>query len=256
LRRQLGFDRPLVVQYVNWVSRAVRGDLGRSIVTDRPVARDLRSQFRNTVELALASILVAVTVGMTLGTLAAYWRGSWIDGFAGLVAAVGVSMPSFWLGLILIFVFAFHFGLFPAVGQGTWRHLVLPAFTLGFGFSAVITRLLRSSLVEILQQEYVLVARAKGLRDDTVVLKHAVRNALIPIVTVVGMQLGDVFAGAVIVEAVFARQGLGQLLVQGILDKDIPIVQGAVLVTSISYLITNFLADVSYVFLDPRIRRV
>ena len=256
VRRQLGFDRPLIVQYGSWVARAARGDLGKSIVSDRPVARELTSQLRNTIELALTSVLVAVTIGMVLGTVAAYWQGSWIDGVAGVISAIGVSMPSFWLGLILIFVFAFQLGLFPAVGQGTWRHLVLPAFTLGLGFSAVITRLLRSSLLEVFRQEYVLVARGKGLRECTVVRKHAIRNALIPIATIVGMQLGDVFAGAVVVEAVFARQGLGQLLVQGILDKDIPMVQGAVLLTSVGYLGTNVLADLSYLALDPRIRRV
>ncbi len=256
LRHQLGLDRSLVVQYVTWIGRALRGDLGYSIFTNRPVAGEILSQLPSTIELAVAAVIIALVMGTGLGIVAAYRRNSWADTFATAIAVVGVSMPNFWFGLLLIFVFAFQFRLFPAVGQGTLAALVLPAFTLGFGFSAVITRMLRSNLLEVFRQEYVLVARGKGLRERDVLRKHTIRNALIPIVTLIGMQLGGLLGGTVVVETVFARQGIGQLLVNAILNKDIPVVQGTVLVTALGFILTNFLVDVAYIFLDPRVRYV
>jgi peptide/nickel transport system permease protein len=256
LRHQLGLDQPLIIQYVNWYGRAARGDLGFSIFTNRPVTREILSQLPSTVELAIAAVGIALVMGTGLGVVAAYRRNSWADTLATAIAVVGVSMPNFWFGLLLIFVFAFQFRLFPAVGQGTLAALVLPAFTLGFGFSAVITRLLRSNLLEVFRQEYILVARGKGLPERAVLRKHTIRNAIIPIVTLIGMQLGGLLGGTVVVETVFARQGIGQLLVNAILNKDIPVVQGTVLVAALGFILTNFLVDVAYIFLDPRIRYV
>jgi ABC-type dipeptide/oligopeptide/nickel transport system permease component len=254
LRRQLGFDQPLSVQYVRWLGRILRGDLGRSVITDRPVGFELRSQLLNTVQLALAAVALALLLGSVLGTVAGYYRGSWLDAIATSAGVFGVSMPNFWFGFLLIFLFSFKLRLFPAVGQGSVGHLVLPAVTLALQFSAVITRLLRSSLLEVLSQEYVLVARSKGLSEIVVLGKHALRNAVIPITTIVGLQFGDLLAGTVVVETVFARQGIGRLIVEGILSKDTPIVQGAVLLTALGYVLTNLLVDISYVFLDPQIR--
>jgi peptide/nickel transport system permease protein len=256
LRHQLGFDQPLVIQYVHWVTRALRGDLGVSLVSGRRVTLEIRSQLLSTVELALAAVSIALALGLILGLLAAHRRNTWFDTLATATAVAGVSMPNFWLGLLLIFLFSFQLRLFPSVGVGGLQHLILPAATLGLGFSAVITRLTRSSLLEVLRQEYILVARGKGLPEYSVLGKHAVRNALIPVVTIVGMQLGSLIAGTVVVETVFARQGIGQLIVQGILSKDIPIVQGTVLVAALAYIVVNFLVDLSYVLLDPRIRHV
>ena len=256
LRHQLGLDQPLIIQYVNWYGRAVRGDLGFSIFTNRPVAREILSQLPSTIELAIAAVGIALVMGTGLGIVAAYHRNSWVDTLATAIAVVGVSMPNFWFGLLLIFVFAFQFRLFPAVGQGTLAALVLPAFTLGFGFSAVVTRLLRSNLLEVFRQEYILVARGKGLPERAVLRKHTLRNAIIPIVTLIGMQLGGLLGGTVVVETVFARQGIGQLLVNAILNKDIPVVQGTVLVAALGFILTNLLVDVLYIFLDPRIRYV
>jgi ABC-type dipeptide/oligopeptide/nickel transport system permease component len=256
IRHQLGLDQPLAIQYLTWMAHALRGDLGTSIFTDRPVAKEILSQLSSTIQLALAAVTVAVVMGGALGIVAAYRRNSWIDTFATAIAVIGVSMPNFWFGLLLIFVFAFQLRLFPAVGQSTPAALVLPAFTLGFGFSAVITRMLRSNLLEVLRQEYVLVARGKGLSEYVVLSKHTIRNALIPIVTLLGMQLGGLLGGTVVVETVFARQGIGQLLVNAILNKDIPVVQGTILVTALGFILTNFLVDVVYMFLDPRIRYV
>jgi peptide/nickel transport system permease protein len=195
-------------------------------------------------------------MGTILGILAAYHRNSWIDTFATMIAVAGVSLPNFWFGLLLIYVFAFQLRLFPAIGQGTLAALVLPAFTLAIGFSAIITRLLRSNLLEVFRQDYILVARGKGLGEGIVLRKHAIRNVLIPIVTLLGMQLGGLLGGTVIVETVFARQGIGQMLVKAILTKDIPVVQGTVLVTALGYILTNFVVDAAYVLLDPRIRYV
>ena len=254
LRAQLRLDDPLPAQYVRFISRAVVGDFGRSIFTRRPVSEEIAEQLPSTLELAATAIGIAVVVGLTLGLLAAVWHNTWIDRAAMLVALGGVSMPSFWLGLLLIFVFSLQLGWLPATGQGGVSRLLLPAATIGLNYSAVIARLVRSSLLEVLGNGYISTARAKGLSEWGVTLKHALGNALIPVTTIIGVQLGNLLAGTIIVETVFSRRGLGRLAVTAVLDKDYPLIQGVVLVSALGYVLTNLLVDLSYAALDPRIR--
>jgi peptide/nickel transport system permease protein len=254
MRAQLHLDEPIPLQYGRFVGSALRGDLGTSIRSRRPVSTEIRENIGSTAQLALASMLVAVAVGIPLGLLAALARNSWLDVGAMLVALLGVSMPSFWLGLLLIFTFSLHLAWFPATGGGTLLHLVLPSVTLGAIASAIIARLTRSSMLEVLGQDYVRTARAKGLAWWGVVVRHALKNALIPVITIFGLQFGNLLAGAVIVETVFSRPGLGRLIVGGILAKDFPLVQGTVLFVATAYVLINVLVDVAYAFADPRIR--
>jgi peptide/nickel transport system permease protein len=254
LRTQLGLDEPLPVQYYHFANRALHGDLGRSVHTNRPVFAEIVSQFPSTIELTLAAIVFAILIGVPLGTTAALRRNSALDNGSMLVALLGVSMPSFWLGLLLIFVFSLHLAWFPATGGGDLHHLVLPAITLGMIAAAIIARLTRSSMLEVLGQDYVRTAQAKGLSGFSVVVRHALKNALIPIITIFGLQFGNLLAGAVIVETVFSRPGLGRLIVGGILSKDFPLVQGVVLFVAATYVLINLLVDVAYAYADPRIR--
>jgi peptide/nickel transport system permease protein/oligopeptide transport system permease protein len=254
MRAQLHLDEPLVQQYGRFVWNAVRGDLGTSIRSRRPVTREILENLPSTAQLALASMAVAVGLGVALGLLAAVFRNSWLDVGSMLVALVGVSMPSFWLGLLLILVFSLFLGWLPATGGATLRHLVLPSLTLGMIAAAIVARLTRSSMLEVLGQDYVRTARAKGLGGWTVVLRHGLKNALIPVVTIFGLQFGNLLAGAVIVETVFGRPGLGRLIVGGVLAKDFPLVQGTILFVATAYVVINILVDVAYAFLDPRIR--
>ena len=254
LRAQLRLDDPLPVQYVRFVTRAVVGDFGRSIFTRRPVIQEIAEQLPSTLELAATAIAIASVVGLALGLLAAVWHNTWVDRAAMLVALGGVSMPSFWLGLLLIFVFSLQLGWLPATGQGGVSRLLLPAATIGLNYSAVIARLVRSSLLEVLGNGYISTARAKGLSEWGVTLKHALGNALIPVTTIIGVQLGNLLAGTIIVETVSSRRGMGRLAVTAVLDKDYPLIQGVVLVSALGYVLTNLLVDLSYSALDPRIR--
>jgi peptide/nickel transport system permease protein len=254
LRSQLHLTDPLPVQFGRFLWDAVHGDLGTSIRTRRPVTAEIADNFPATMQLAGAGLLVAAVFGVTLGIVAATHRGSWLEVGSMLVALLGVSMPSFWLGLLLIFLLSLRFRLLPATGGGDVQHLVLPAVTLGLGAAAILARLTRSSMLEVLRQEYVTTARAKGLREWVVIGRHALKNALIPVVTIFGLQFGQLLAGTVVVETVFARPGLGRLIVDGILNKDFPVVQGVVLAVAVSYVLVNLLVDLLYAVLDPRIR--
>ena len=254
MRAQLHLDEPLLQQYGRFVAGALRGDLGTSIRSRRPVATEIGENVASTGGLALASMAVAVAIGVPLGLLAALFRNSWLDVGSMVVALLGVSMPSFWLGLLLIFAFSLRLAWFPATGGGDLVHLVLPSVTLGTIAAAIIARLTRSSMLEVLGQDYVRTARAKGLGAWSVVVRHALKNALIPIITIFGLQFGNLLAGAVIVETVFGRPGLGRLIVGGILTKDFPLVHGTVLFVATAYVMINVLVDVAYAFADPRIR--
>ena len=254
MRAQLHLDEPVLKQYGRFVSNALRGDLGVSIRSRRPVAAEITENIGSTGQLALASMLVAIGLGVPLGLLAALGRNSWLDVAAMVVALLGVAMPSFWLGFLLIFVFSLHLGWLPATGGGDLPHLVMPAVALGMIAAAIIARLTRSSMLEVLGQDYVRTARAKGLGSGSVIVRHALRNALIPVVTVFGLQFGNLLAGAVIVETVFSRPGLGRLIVGGILTKDFPLVQGTVLFVAAAYVLINVVVDVAYAYVDPRIR--
>src|SRR5262245_37955318 len=254
MRAQLHLDEPILKQYGRFVGNALRGDLGTSIRSRRPVATEIADHVGSTAQLALASMAVAIALGVALGLVAALGRNSWLDVTSMVVALLGVSMPSFWLGLLLIFAFSLHLGWLPATGGGSLLHLILPSLTLGTIASAIIARLTRSTILEVLGQDFVRTARAKGLGWWAVVVRHALKNALIPVVTIFGLQFGNLLAGAVIVETVFSRPGLGRLIVGGILAKDFPLVQGTVLFVATTYVLINVLVDVAYAFLDPRIR--
>ena len=254
LEAQLHLDEPLPQQYLRFLSGAVQGDLGYSIRSKRPVMTEITDNLPSTLILTFSGLLIAVVIGMTLGIVAAIKQNSFIDLFAMMVAMLGVSIPSFALGIMLIFAFSLRFQWFPAAGGGDLKHLVLPALTLGLGASAIIARLTRSTMLEVLSQEYIVTARAKGLRGSAVVVRHALRNALIPTVTILGLQFGQLLAGTVVIETVFARPGIGRLIVSAILEKDFPLVQGIVLFIAISYVLINLLVDMLYAVLDPRIR--
>lgn len=254
LRESLGLNDPLLVQYGSYISGVARGDLGNSLRTNQPVIREIQEQLGNTVQLTVASMAIAVLLGVALGVASAIWRQSWIDSVAMTVAMVGVCAPNFWLGLMLISIFSFTLNWFPATGSEGLNRLVLPAVTLGLGSAAVIARLVRSSMIDVLQQDYIAVSRAKGLAESQVMLGHALRNALIPAVTLAGLQFGTLLGGAVIVETVFSRQGIGRLAVSAIVAKDYTIVQGVVLFVAAAYVLVNLAIDLLYVVLDPRIR--
>lgn len=254
LRRSYGLDRPLPVQYWDYLSGALRGDLGRSVRSGLPVAQEIGMRFPATLRLTLAGMAVAVTLGISLGLLAAVYRRTVIDYVAVVLALIGVSVPVFWSGLILMIIFALELGWLPASGSGSWQHLVMPAFAIGFASSAFIARITRSSMIEILRNDYVRTARAKGVVSWRVNVRHAFRNALLPVVTVVGLQFGSLLGGAVLTETVFAYPGVGRMLVDAIRARDLPLIQGTVLFVSVVFVLINLVVDVSYAALNPKIR--
>ncbi len=254
LRHQYGLDRPLWQQYTDYMGNLLHGDLGSGIHNKRPVWDTIRESLWPTLQLTLAGTLVAVLFGVTLGIIAAIAHNTWLDTGATVVALLGVSMPVFYLGLLLLFVLSFRFHLFPATGLGGINHLVLPAITVGFASSAYIARLVRSSMLEVLHQDYVVTARAKGLAQRAVVWRHALKNALIPVVTYLGLQLAGLLSGAVVTEQVFSRPGLGRVAVLAIGNRDFPLIQGTVLVTAVIYVAVSLVVDLSYAVIDPRIR--
>ncbi len=255
-REELGLNEPIYVQYIKFMKGVVTFDLGNSIQTNRPVEDMILDVFPKTLELTIAATLLTFLIGVPLGVLSAARQHSWIDTSSMLLANFGVAMPTFWLGLIFIYVFAVQLGWVPitASGGSEFKRLILPAATLALGGASIVARLTRSSLLEVMNLEYIQTARAKGLNERVVVLRHGLRNALIPIVTIVGLQFGALLGGAVIVETVFARQGLGSMAVRAINLKDFPLVQGTVLVAAFSYVFANILVDISYAYLDPRIK--
>jgi peptide/nickel transport system permease protein len=254
LREQLGLNEPVSVQYLKFLGGLLRGDLGRSIFTGRPVTVMILEQFPATLELALAAMIVGVAVGILLGLISALREGSWIDTTSMAFAVAGVSMPSFWIGLLFIFLFSLTLGWLPATGQGGLKRLIMPAMVLGFGVAATIARLTRSSMVEVMRKEYITTARAKGVKERMVIYRHALKNALIPIITMVGLEIGWLLGGAVVTETVFSRQGIGRLAIQAVLQKDFPLVQGTILFTAMFYMVANLFVDVLYMVVDPRIQ--
>jgi ABC-type dipeptide/oligopeptide/nickel transport system permease component len=253
VRRELGLDQPLPVQYVRFVQDLVTGNL-RSIRTHQPVVQQYLELFPNTLQLAVVSLAVATVIGLILGVVAATHQNSWLDSFSMAVSFLGVSIPNFWLALVLIYVFAVTLNWLPATGAGGPKLLILPATVLAMEQVALIARLIRANMVEVLQEDYIKTARSKGLTESSVQLKHALRNAMLPTITLMGLNFGYLLSGAIIVETVFARPGIGRLIVDAILNKDFPVVQGAVLLTAAVYLLVNLLTDVSYSLIDPRIR--
>jgi ABC-type dipeptide/oligopeptide/nickel transport system permease component len=254
VREEFGLDAPLPVQYVRYVSHAVQGDLGVSIRTRDPVAQTLLSRLQVTVVLTVASVLVALVLGVLAGVVAATHPGSWIDAGIMVLALTGLSVPSFWLGLLLLQIFAGTLGWLPAGGSGTPQHLLLPAVVLGTSGAAVVARMTRGSMLEVVRQDYVRTLRAYGLSERLVVYRHALRNALNPVVTVVGLQFGVLMAGAVVVETVFSLPGLGRLMVNAIFNRDYPVIQGGMLLLAVTFVLVNLMTDLAYAAINPRIR--
>ena len=254
LREQLGLNDPLPLQYLRWLWNATHLDLGESFIRHQPVVKVIGDRLPSTIELAASALVLSVTLGVILGIIAAVKRNSPIDRVVMFFSLGGVSIPSFFFAILLILLFSVTLGLVPATGSGSLDRLILPALVLGYEGTGLIARLTRASLLDVLGREYVRTAHAKGLPPRSVLLGHAMRNALIPVVTIVGLQLGRLLAGSVIVETIFARQGIGQLAIDSIITKDYPVVQGVILLTATTYVIANLIVDVSYGFINPRIR--
>lgn len=259
LREQLGLDDPLHIQYWRFLSNAVRGDFGNSIFLHKPVMEVIWENLGPNIELATAGMAVALLTGLSTGILAALNHNTWIDRATMVFAIANVLLPSFWLALLLMYgisAISMQWGvtLLPITGQGDLKHLILPALVLGLSASGALARLVRSSMLEVMRQAYITTARAKGLAERMVTLRHALRNALIPVVTMLGLQFGALLGGTVIIETVFSRRGLGRTIVDAIRNKDLPVVQGAVFLTATAYMVVNILVDVSYAAIDPRIR--
>jgi ABC-type dipeptide/oligopeptide/nickel transport system permease component len=253
-RRQMGFDDPVAVQYVRFLGGALRGDFGESLRHGEPAMALVLDRLPATFELAGAGLLIAMGLAVPAGIISAVRRNTAVDYVSTVIALLGQAMPTFWLGIMLILVFSVHLGWLPSSGRGDLAHLVLPAITLGLFTTARITRLTRSGMLEVLGQDYIRTARAKGVGEPPVVWKHALRNASIPIVTIVGIELGTLLGGSVITETIFAWPGVGRLSVQAIFNRDYPVVQAAVFILAATFVLVNFLVDIMYTYLDPRIR--
>ena len=254
-REHLGLDRPLAVRYVRYLGQVVTGDLGRSIQQNRPVVDELAEAWPATLQLTAAALVLAAVTGVATGIVSAVWPNSLFDSLSRLSSLFGLSMPVFWTGLVLIVVFAFWLPLLPVGGVGSPAHLVLPAVTLALPSIAKIARMTRSGVLEVLREDYVRTARAKGVRERLVVVKHALRNAAIPILTLIGLQAGQLMGGAVLTETVFAWPGLGRLMVKAIFARDYVLLQGAVLIFAMAFVAINLIVDLSYGVLDPRVSR-
>jgi ABC-type dipeptide/oligopeptide/nickel transport system permease component len=254
LRARLGLDRPLLVQYGSYLAGLARGDLGTSFRYGTPVRAEIASRLGRTFQLAIVAMLVAVVAALPLGILGALYRGRAVDQAATTLSLAGIAMPNFWLGPLLAIVFSVKLGWLPVSGTGSWQHIVLPALTLGAALSAMTARMTRASLIDELRELYVLAARARGLSRYDAIVGHALRNSLIPVVTVLGLQLGSVLTGTIITETIFSWPGVGRLLIQAINFRDYPLVQGCILLIATTYVAMNLLVDLTYAWLDPRIR--
>ena len=254
LRDQLGLNDPLIVQYLRYFGDLLQGDWGTSLFSKKPVFEEIMERVPATMELMLGAMVVTILVAMPLGLIAAVNKGTWIDQGAMIFSLLGVSIPNFWLGPMLILLFSIHFDLLPVNERGGLEHLILPALTLGTSLASILARITRSSVVETLQAEYIRTARSKGISELRILFRHALRNALIPIVTVIGLQVGVLLSGAIITEAIFDWPGLGNLLISAINSRNYPLVQGCVLFIAGSYVMVNLVIDLLYAYLDPRIR--
>ncbi|MCG7850555.1 MAG: ABC transporter permease [ANME-2 cluster archaeon] len=246
-------DKPLIVQYVSWLSRSLQGDLGMSYKTGQPVLEEIMIRLPATIKLAVVSVLISLIIGIPLGIVAAIRQNTIVDYICSTSAVIGVSIPNFWLALILILVFSIYLDLTPVMGSGSVEHLILPSITLGTGMAAVIARLTRSSMLEVIRQDYVRTARGKGLAERTIIVRHAMKNALIPVITIIGLEMGHLLGGTVIVETIFAWPGIGKLLIDAISQRDLPLIQGCVVFITIMYVFVNLIVDISYSIFDPRI---
>lgn len=261
LRKNLGLDQPLYLQYFGFMWRFLQGDMGRSLVTEQPVLQEVLRSFPYTFQLALSGLLISIILGIPVGVISAVRRNTFLDYFMRTISISGVSIPVFFLAIILLWVFSYRLGWFPIIGVGDpssykslFHHLVLPSMTIGVSMAVLIMRLTRSCMLEVLSQDYVRTARAKGLPEKIVILVHSLKNALLPIVTVVGLYMGQLLGGAILTEIVFAREGVGKLLMDAILARDYPQVQGTILIFGSAVILVNVSVDIIYRFLDPRIK--
>jgi peptide/nickel transport system permease protein len=262
LEKKLGLDEPIYVQYVTWMGDMLTGDMGQSIVSNETVTDAIKTGLPKTASITILSFTFSLMIAIPAGVLAALRRNTWLDYTSSLIAFFGVAMPGFWFGIILILVFAVRLNWLPAIGyssldEGLWAwfsHLILPSIAVGTGLAAILMRFVRTGLLEVMGSDYVRTARSKGLAERNVVIRHALRNSLIPIVTIAGIQLALLINGAVVIEIVFSIRGMGRILVGAIFDKDYPIAQGIILFTSVTFVIANLVVDIIYTFLDPRIR--
>ncbi len=254
IRQDLGLHEPLHIQFFDFVTGALRGDFGRSFSTGVPVTQEIFSRMPHTFKLALAGISLSVVIGLTAGVVAAQHHQRPLDNIVMVAAMFGVSMPSFWFGLMLIVIFAVTLGWFPTSGSGSPSHLVLPAMALGIRAAAILARLTRSSMLDVMKSDFVRTARGKGLSESVITLKHVLRNSLIPVVTIVGLQFGALLAGTVIIEQVFAWPGIGRLLIRSLMARDFPMVQGTILYIALAFVLVNLVVDLFYSVLDPRIQ--
>ncbi|WNS78348.1 ABC transporter permease [Domibacillus sp. DTU_2020_1001157_1_SI_ALB_TIR_016] len=255
LQKQFGLDRPIGEQYMSYITGIASGDLGSSFVDNQPVVEKLMVHFPSTLALTFASGLIAILIGVVFGVLSAIYQNSWFDYIFRFFSLFSVSMPTFWIGILLILIFSVHLKWFPAIGNGSIEQLVLPSVCLGVAGSGLLARMIRNSMLEVMNEQFVLALRAKGISEKMVVYQHVLRNALLPSITIIGILVGELLAGAVVTETVFSRQGIGRVVVDAINQKDIPMIQGAILIAAIMYIVVNLLVDLSYSYIDPRIRR-
>lgn len=255
LRHELGVDQPFHIQFLRYFGGILQGDFGMSLINSDPVLPKIVEGFPATLALTAASSLVSVIVGILLGVLSAIHRNKAIDIIARIVGLFGISMPTFWSGILLILIFSITLGWFPAMGSDGWKTLVLPALALGTVGAGFIVRMVRNSMLDVINEQFIVTLRSKGLAERAVMYRHALRNALIPAVTMIGMLVGEMLAGTVVIETVFSRQGIGRIIADAIMAKDLPVVQGVILFSAIIYVIVNLIVDISYAWIDPRVRR-
>lgn len=254
VRQGEGLDKPLFIQYGRWLLHIVRGEWGNSLSTGEPVLEEILARFPHTLQLTLAALMISLLISLPIGILAAVKHNTVTDYLAMSIALLGVSVPAFWLGLLFMLLFGLYLSWLPVCGYGSLRHLILPALTLGCSMAAITTRLTRANMLDVMEQEYIISARARGIRERDILARHALKNAFIPVVTMLGIQAGHLLEGAVVIETVFAWPGLGKLLVDSIFARDFALIQGCVLFFAALVVIANLLVDISYLYLDPRIR--
>jgi peptide/nickel transport system permease protein len=255
LRKELGLDESIYIQFKEYFMNVLQGDFGQSIVNSEPVLPKILEHLPATLALTLTSSALAVVIGVTFGVLSAIYKNQWIDLLARFIGLFGISMPTFWSGIILILIFSVYLNWFPAMGSDRWQTLVLPTLSLGFVGAGLIIRMVRTSMLEVINEQFIVTLRAKGLKEMVVMYRHALRNALIPAITIIGLNIGELMAGTVVIETVFSRQGMGRIVADAIMAKDLPVIQGVVFFSAIVYVIVNLLVDLSYSMIDPRVRR-
>jgi len=254
IRHQLGLDRPLYIQYFDFLFKAAKGDLGRSFYNHQDVMKSILQRFPVTVKLALSSMIVSIIIGLSVGIVSSVKQYTFFDHSSMIIALMGISAPVFWVAIILQLIFGLKLKWFPISGFSGIEYMVLPAITLGTRFAATIARMTRSSMLEVIRQDFIRTARAKGLSERVVIYKHALKNAMIPVITIIGLQVGGLLTGSILTESVFGIPGLGRLSIEAINNRDFPVIQGTVLFTALVFVFTNLIVDISYSFLDPRIR--